>query len=519
MEGAAEGPRTPSAGTGGFARARVARVEAWRRRNAPLGARRAGPPGPPSRGEHLGKNQQGRRTARVRHGDVRFGRLGRRGERGFGGASRRARVRRGEARDADSARPSRRPPPTARRTRLPPCACVAGTSTRSRSRGARRRARPRAWTRAGDRRGSRSVARSTPTATGTWCGGTSARPRATRRGSGRDRGMRTGVVDDRSPSRLRRGIATRTATRTSPRPSRTFTTTHRPLLATRAPRARARRLARAAVRRPAVLRPGAYPGCPRVPPRRRKAAEPLAGPFRSERARLRAKRRGRCARGAGRRRARPARRARALGGEDARARAAGDARGHFAEKRARYGTSSGASPALAAVDGDEAGSMDLEALERADLDARARRCARRPRRNPRSCARSERDGVCEAALQARARARARRARAAAAGARARAARPSAAAASSTTQRARFCQRVCVHPDRAPQEASAARGVATRDAVRGSDVSGRGKPRPGAEPGAETAEPLSHARFARPERAREEPFGARRDDPPNDGERT
>ena len=46
---------------------------------------------------------------------------------------------------------------------------------------------------------------------------------------------------------------------------------------TRAPRARARRLARAAVRRPAVLRPGAIPDVPEF--RLASTAEPLAGRF------------------------------------------------------------------------------------------------------------------------------------------------------------------------------------------------------------------------------------------------
>ena len=39
-------------------------------------------------------------------------------------------------------------------------------------------------------------------------------------------------------------------------------------------------------------------------------------------------------------------------------------------RRPRYGRPARLTGVLAAVDGDEAGSMDLEALERADLDAR-----------------------------------------------------------------------------------------------------------------------------------------------------
>ena len=135
------------------------------------------------------------------------------------------------------------------------------------------------------------------------------------RGLGRDRGIGTGVVDDRSPSRLRRGIATRTATRTSPRPSRTFTTTHRPRYSPHpsspspgaSPRSRGDTKTRGSSTRSLSRMSPSSAGA---------AAEPLAGRLRSERARLRAKRRGRRARGAGRRRARPARRARALGGED-----------------------------------------------------------------------------------------------------------------------------------------------------------------------------------------------------------
>ena len=489
-------------------------------RNAPLGARRAGPPGPPSRGSISGKPTRASDRARP----------------SWGRTLRTTRTTRGAwfrwcvtASSRPSWRGARRrfgtsfatAPPTARRTRLPPCACVAGTSTRSRSRGARRRARPRAWTRAGDRRGSRSVARSTPTATGTWCGGTSARPRATRRGSGRDRGMRTGVVDDRSPSRLRRGIATRTATRTSPRPSRTFTTTHRPRYSPHpsSPSPGASPRSRGGTKT-LVLRPELIPDVPefRLGAERRsrspagfalnahasaqsgvdaarEALDDVARDLRDAHERSAEKMRA-LAQAMDARENRLAESARAHGRPAAphrRARGGG-------RRRSRVGGSRGAG---------------------ARRPGRARRgaAARRPRRKPRSCARRT-SGQAGGGGAGGARARGGGgggARGGGDGAGAGGASVRGRGERNERRDARF------RVTRAPRVAAARSvgrdaGVATRDAVRASGVRARKTPTR-SRTGAETAEPLSHARFARPERAREEPFGAHRDDPPNDGERT
>ena len=299
----------------------------------------------------------------------------------------------------------------------------------------------------------------------------------------------TGVVNDRSPSRLRRGIATRTATRTSPRPSRTFTTTHRPRYSPHpSSRARARRLARAAVRRPR------FPtrSLSRMSPSSASASSggPLAG-----RLRLNAH-------------------ASAQSGVDAArealddvARDLRDAHERSAEKmprrashgpartdspRARRATGRPAAPHRRARGGGRrrsrvGGSRGAGARR----PGRARRgAARGGRGESRGAAREERAGQAGGGgAGARARGGGGGARGGGDGAARRRVRPRPRREKRTTRRAFSCHASA--PSRRREKRRPRRGVATRDAVRASGVSGRGKPRPEPNLG-RTAEPLSHA---------------------------
>lgn len=152
---------------------------------------------------------------------------------------------------------------------------------------------------------------------------------------------------------------------------------------------------------------------------------------------------------------------------------------------------------LAAVDGDEAGSVDLEALERADLDARgAALRAAAAEKAAELRAKNERDRREAEARAARARAEAEAAaRAEAETARARAARPSAAAARETNDATRvFVSRE--RPESPPREASAATPE-SRLGTRSAAPASRGAENPDPEPNLEPKPPsLSRTRVSR-----------------------
>ena len=432
-------------------RARASRAwRGWRRRNAPLGAQRAGPPGLLQGGASR-ENQQGRRTARVRlmgtyasddsddEGSVvsvvRHGELA-------SVVERRATQIRHVLRDG--------PPDSEEDTPPAVRACVAGTRpvrapearvgghVRARGRGPGTVEALEAWREARQPRQARGVAGRAHDR---------GRPGGVRVATEGWYGRRRRSIPESSPPRYRDAYGDAYV-------AETVTDVHHyasPTLLAAPELPEPGRVASLARRYedPRFFDPELIPMSPSSASRVERSRSPAGFALNAHAS---AQRRGRRARGAGRRRARPARRARALGGEDARARASHGRCARTDSPRcalALRDVQRRLTGVLAAVDGDEAGSVDLEALERADLDARARRRSERGGRGEAAelrAPKNERDRREAEARAARARAEAEAAaRAEAETARARAARPSAAAARETND----ATRVFVSRERAP----------------------------------------------------------------------